>query len=56
MYFSGLDFSEVEKFNLLTSSGCKSVTIAKDMRNHGRKEVHFHSDVAQGIYRTSPLR
>ena len=53
---SPLEFSEIDQFNLLSCDGCVSVTIARDILRSGRKDPHFHSDVAHGINRTSPAR
>ena len=51
---SPLEFSEIDQFNLLSSDGGISVVIARDILHSGRKELHFHNDVAHGINGTSP--
>ena len=43
-YFSPLDFSEVDKFNLLTSS-CISAVIAKDISAERNKKTEGNKDV-----------
>ena len=53
---SPLEFSEIYQFNLLSSNDCISVVIAKDILHSGRKELHFHNDVARGVNGTSPAR
>ena len=42
-YFSPLDFSEVDKFDLLISNSCISVAIANDMQQPGRRETSTFS-------------
>ena len=37
-YFSPLDFSEIDQFNLLSIDGCISVAIAKDILHMFRQE------------------